>query len=213
MSYLLFWSLKRRLFLYLSRVFRNLEFETTDPIQAKDGVSRLWRAGEEYYKYQGKEYKGDVVGGNSASNILNTALRYCSGKGVDVGCGGWPFPGAVGIDNEDELNAFNFGPHDNLDFVFSSHCLEHIADWQQALRHWVSRLRAGGTLFLYLPHQDMLLWRPGSPWVSAPGGHQWSPTFRVLEEFLQTSNMEIIGGDSEMDNHYSFHIIARKKPL
>lgn len=211
LTYLLFWSVKRRFFLILSCVFRKMDFDTTDPVQAGDGVRRLWRAGEEYYVYQNEEYKGDVVGGNSASNILDTASRYCSGSGVDVGCGGWPFPGAVGIDNENELNAFNFGPHNNLDFVFSSHCLEHIADWQEALAHWISRLKIGGTLFLYLPHHDMLLWRPESPWVSGPGGHQWSPTFNVLEEFLKTLNTDIIAGEAEMDKHYSFYIVARKK--
>jgi tRNA A58 N-methylase Trm61 len=29
-----------------------------------------------------------------------------------------------------------------------------------ALEHWISRLKPGGVLFLYLPHPDQRYWRP-----------------------------------------------------
>ena len=51
-------------------------------------------------------------------------------------------------------------PHADLDFIFSSHCLEHLADPIAALEHWKESLRPGGVLFLYLPHPDMEYWRP-----------------------------------------------------
>ena len=51
-------------------------------------------------------------------------------------------------------------PEGEWDYVFSSHCLEHLPNYVEALLHWKSRIRPGGTLFLYLPHPDMKYWRP-----------------------------------------------------
>ena len=58
-----------------------------------------------------------------------------------------------------EYDALNF-PYDNLDYVFSSHCLEHLYDWVDVLDLWTSRLKSGGTLFLYLPDYSQVYWRP-----------------------------------------------------
>jgi predicted SAM-dependent methyltransferase len=47
-----------------------------------------------------------------------------------------------------------------VDYIFSSHCLEHLPHWVDALDHWSSRLKSGGTLFLYLPHRSQEYWKP-----------------------------------------------------
>lgn len=39
------------------------------------------------------------------------------------------------------------------DAVFSSHCLEHIPDWRNALRDWFRVLRVGGHMVIAVPHQ------------------------------------------------------------
>ena len=43
----------------------------------------------------------------------------------------------------------------SMDYVFSSHCLEHIENDWQALREWWRVLKSGGYLVLYLPHRDV----------------------------------------------------------
>jgi predicted SAM-dependent methyltransferase len=47
-----------------------------------------------------------------------------------------------------------------LDYVFSSHCLEHLYDWVTVLDYWTFKLKSGGTLFLYLPDYSQEYWRP-----------------------------------------------------
>ncbi len=166
--------------------------------------------GERYYAYKGELYPAYLHEGNAGSFIREKALAYCTGSGIDVGANEWPFPGAEAIDDSPEENALNLDrfAEASLDFVYSSHCLEHIAEWQSALNLWVSKIRPGGTLFLYLPHESMLLWRPGGPWVG--GAHKWSPTHDAVVDHLTQCGMEIVESNSGRDGYWSFHICARK---
>jgi SAM-dependent methyltransferase len=49
---------------------------------------------------------------------------------------------------------------ENLDFIFSSHCLEHVPDWVGTLDYWSTKLKVGGTLLIYLPDYSQKYWRP-----------------------------------------------------
>lgn len=111
------------------------------------------------FEYRGHLYPDYLRRGNAAQFILPTALQFCVGRGLDVGCGRWPLPGAAGIDVQTGGDAMNL-PAGPFDFIFSSHCLEHLPDAVGAVEHWRDRLKPGGTLFLYLPHPDMEYWRP-----------------------------------------------------
>lgn len=101
--------------------------------------------------------------GNAAQFAIPYAKYYCSGIGYDIGCmkPEWAFPGSMPIDI-----AFNDGydamhlPKTNVDYIFSSHCLEHIPNWVDVLEYWYNILKPGGILFLYLPHYDQEYWRP-----------------------------------------------------
>ena len=66
---------------------------------------------------------------------------------------------AVGVDLKTggDANAVPRGP---WDYVFSSHCLEHLQNPVFTLEHWQANIKPGGVLFLYLPHPDMVYWRP-----------------------------------------------------
>lgn len=122
------------------------------------------------YEYRGALYPDYLKRGNACRFIVPTALEFCKGAGVDVGAGRWPFPGAVPVDpyaggpQMDGCCATDLplGPHPGgaWDYVFSSHCLEHLPDPVRALEHWRDRLRPGGCLFLYLPHPAMRYWNP-----------------------------------------------------
>ena len=111
------------------------------------------------FTYDGELYPDYLRGGNACQFIAPTALHFCSGRGLDVGCGKWPLAGAVPVDLCNGGDATNL-PDGEWDYLFSSHCLEHLVDPVRALEHWRERLKPGGVLFLYLPHPDMGYWRP-----------------------------------------------------
>lgn len=82
--------------------------------------------------------------------------------GVDVGAKRreWAYPGAICVDSsfDDGFHARNLPYAGSLDYIFSSHCLEHIHNWKQVIEYWYSCLTDGGILFLYLPHPDNEYW-------------------------------------------------------
>lgn len=75
--------------------------------------------------------------------------RYTQGRGVDVGCGDDP------LTEDCERWEIERGPlTGKYDWVYSSHCLEHITHPRAALRRWWSCIRPGGYLILSVPHRD-----------------------------------------------------------
>lgn len=123
------------------------------------------------FEYRGRLYPEFLKHGGAMRFVLPIAEQFCSGVGVDVGCGRWPFPGALPVDLQhgNDGMALPAGP---FDYVFSSHCLEHLPNPVAALEHWKSRLKPGGVLFLYLPHPDMTYWLPQH---CRKHLHQWPP--------------------------------------
>lgn len=110
--------------------------------------------------YGGELYPDYLKNGNGMQFIEPTARQFCKGKGVDVGAGKWPLPGALPVDAK-QFNHATFLPRGPWDFIFSSHCLEHLIDPVAALEHWRDRLKKDrGVVFLYLPHPDQKYWRP-----------------------------------------------------
>ncbi|HUI30972.1 MAG TPA: methyltransferase domain-containing protein [Candidatus Acidoferrales bacterium] len=175
-------------------------------------LTRVTLNGEIYHKYRGELYPDYLNHGNARSSITDLALKWCVGKGIDVGADEWPLPGAIPIQNDPKQNAYklDFLDDGSLDYVFSSHCLEHLENWQDALRLWIRKLKLGGILFLYLPHKSMRLWNPRGPWVSSM--HKWKPSIEVLLPFLKSNHIEVINYNSGRDAYWSFHIIGKRKP-
>lgn len=117
----------------------------------------------EVVEHDNKIYPKFQTNGNAARFAMPFAKEVLSGKGLDIGCNRaeWAYPGAKMIDLkiEDEWHAFNL-PDEEYDYIFSSHCLEHIPDWVGALNYWGKHLKPGGIMFLYLPHYSQTYWRP-----------------------------------------------------
>ena len=175
----------------------------------KAQVRRIEKDGEVFYRYKRDLYPEYLKKGNAVSFILDKTKEFCSGKGIDIGAGEWPLSGAIPVRNEGQQNAYKLNFLDgSLDYVFSSHCLEHLDRWQDALRLWIRKLKTNGVLFLYLPHKSMRLWHPGGPWVG--DDHKWIPIYKVINKFLIDTGMEIVEYNPEKDRYYSFHIIAKK---
>jgi SAM-dependent methyltransferase len=111
------------------------------------------------FEYRGQKYPEYLKLGNAMQFIAPTALQFCKGRGLDIGAGKWPLPGAIPVELSDGQDA-NGLPEGEYDFAFSSHCLEHLVNPVAAVEHWKTRLKPGGVIFLYLPHPEMTYWRP-----------------------------------------------------
>ena len=145
--------------------------------------------------------------GNSAQYAIPFAKKFCQGVGYDIGCNRleWAFPGAQAIDLQfaDEWDAYNL-PEGEVDYVFSSHCLEHLTNWVDALDYWTSKLKRGGTLFLYLPHYSQEYWRP---WNNRKHIHSFVP--ETIYDYMTDRNYKYIF-HSEKDLLNSFMIVGEK---
>ena len=172
------------------------------------GMARRWidrRAGLRYY-HVSAEYPGYLHRGEAAAFCLYHAKRFCAGAGVDVGAGRWPFPGARAVEDNPEENAYRLKAADgSQDFVFSSHCLEHLENWREALLEWRRVLKPGGVLYLYLPHPACRMWRP-----DVLPHHVWQPEPDALPAHLAGIGFEIVESSQFPDAYLSFYVVARK---
>lgn len=174
------------------------------------GVRKVMLPSGLHHHYRGDDYPDYLNHGDACSFIREKALQYCSGRGIDVGAGEWPLPGAIPVREEQRQNAYALDafPDSSLDFVFSSHCLEHLERWQSALELWIRKVKPGGHLFLYLPHESMKLWRRAGPWVGLR--HEWIPTWQALVPFLRARGVEVLDYDRGRDAYWSFYIVGRR---
>lgn len=87
--------------------------------------------------------------------------RYLQGEGLDIGYRGDVKDAepvthkAIGIDLDyDNYDGVTLPFQDNSqDFVYSSHCLEHIMDNEQAVQEWFRVVKENGYLIIVVPHQ------------------------------------------------------------
>jgi SAM-dependent methyltransferase len=153
------------------------------------------------FEYRGERYPEYLKTGNACRFITPAALQFCQGSGLDVGAGPWPLPGALPVELRDGGDAMSL-PDGQFDYVFSSHCLEHLVNPVTALEHWKTRLKPGGVLFLYLPHPDMTYWRPQT---CRKHLHQWWPKdMAALVSDLGFKNVI----HSERDIAWSFSVVG-----
>lgn len=154
------------------------------------------------YVYRGRRYPEYLRHGNAAQFIAPTALQFCRGIGLDVGAGAWPLPGSIPVDLRDGGDALAL-PEGRFDYVFSSHCLEHLSNPIAALEHWRTRLVSGGALFLYLPHPEMEYWRPQH---CRKHLHSWAPS-QMAGILNDLGYFDVLHG--ERDLAWSFAVVGR----
>lgn len=158
------------------------------------------------YDYKGKIYPDYLKTGNAQAYIEKVALHFCRGNGLDIGgFDDWSLTGATSINILDTslYDAFKL-PEKIYDYIFSSHCLEHLNDYVSALKYWTEHIKWGGVLFLYLPHPDMEYWQPQN---NRKHLHQFYPEpMKKLLEDIGFSNVLISGRDM----YWSFSVIGIK---
>ena len=159
----------------------------------------------EYVTFGGEDYPSYEAEGNASQFAMPFAKKWCHGKGLDIGCNRseWAYPGAkmIDLDIEDEWSAFHL-PDEKYDYIFSSHCLEHLPDWVGALNYWCTRLKKDGIMFLYLPHYSQKYWRP---WNNRKHVNILTPEI-MYDYFTETGwkNVQVSGTDL---NH-SFYVVG-----
>lgn len=148
--------------------------------------------------------------GFAAKYAFPFAEEVCTGTGLDIGCNRteWSFPGSIPIDpcidkNYDALNLPDIG---QVDYIFSSHMLEHVPNWVEVLEYWSTKIKSGGTLFLYLPHWEQKYWRP---WHNRRHIHIFKPEI-FKEYFKSRSNLWTNVFVSERDLYHAFMVMAEK---
>jgi SAM-dependent methyltransferase len=79
------------------------------------------------------------------------------GRGIDIGCGPDPVtPDARRFDLADgDANVASQFVKEQFDFVYSSHCLEHMHDPRRTILDWWKLVKPGGHLFVLVPDEDL----------------------------------------------------------
>lgn len=92
--------------------------------------------------------------------------RYFVGDGIDVGAG----PDGLGryygmFPGMRQVRGWDLGDGDaqylasaadaSYDFLHSSHCLEHLMDPHESLKHWLRVVKPGGYLVVTVPDEDL----------------------------------------------------------
>ena len=148
--------------------------------------------------------------------------KYTEGNGLDLGAGqgkirlealGIDF-GSNGIAWVGDVTDLHWFKDNVLDYVFSSHCLEHVIDDSAVLREWMRAIKPGGYIILYLPDDEEF----DNTEMVANGEHKHVYTLTSLMELLANVRLEIIkcvkhtGPVEGYPEHsaYSLLAIARK---
>lgn len=83
--------------------------------------------------------------------------RIFCGNGIDIGCGDDPItPDAKRFDTDDgDANLISQYVSDTFHYVFSAHCLEHMACPFAALQEWWKLVETDGYLYVVVPDEDL----------------------------------------------------------
>ena len=139
-------------------------------------------------KYKGETYPDFQSKGFAAKFAFPFAQQVCVGYGFDIGCNRpeWAYVDRNGMSAtmidpvlDSRYDAMHLPSGKMADYIFSSHCLEHIDNWVTALEYWHSKLKTGGVLCLYLPDYSQKYWRP---WNNRKHVHYFTPN--VIKDYL-----------------------------
>jgi len=132
---------------------------------------------------------------------FNQVISYTRGVGIDIGCGlskvhsaaigidfqlgtkdfGYPFGANIKVHKNNHSLYFPWFSSESLDFVFTSHCLEHFSHPEIIIEESFRVLKAGGFLVIVLPDTRFYPVRGSS---AANPDHEWDPYPEVLMDIV-----------------------------
>ena len=106
--------------------------------------------------------------------------KVFKGKGIDIGCGNDPILDNVERFDIEDGDANQIGKYvkKQFDFVFSSHCLEHMKNPYHTIQQWWSLVKDNGYLYLIVPDEN--LYEHGHFPSKHNTDHKW--TFSLLKQ-------------------------------
>lgn len=157
-------------------------------------------------------------------------VPYTRGRGLDLGCGTCKaFPHFIGIDNlkdkelfgnpiKPDITADVTSPKDlglfaeeGMDFVFSSHVLEHVVDYKATLALWWSKVKVGGFMVLLLPHKDLYP-NIGTDGANPDHKHDFMPD-DIVSAMKSIGSWNLVRNEVRAENdEYSFLQVYRRLP-
>lgn len=128
--------------------------------------------------------------------------KYCNGEGLDIGYGADIIvPGCSGWDlRNGDAQYLNGIEDESFDFVYSSHCLEHMVDVRISLKNWYRVVKKGGYLIIAIPHRDLYekkkrlpsRWNMDHKHMFLIGKEEYPDTLDIVEEIKNSlSNYDI----------------------
>lgn len=153
--------------------------------------------------------------GNEATKTRETwgpeIIQILSGKGLDIGAGADPIAPTARVFDLQHGDAGRIDEYvDELfDYVFSSHCLEHMHDPPDALRRWWGLVRPGGHLILIVPEET--LYEQGF-WPSI-FNEDHKATFRLTLETWSPVSFQVQGLVDSLDGVASQSLLVQDEGL
>ena len=177
-------------------------------------------------------WKIDAPQGNEAAKVKYDIVPYTRGVGLDIGCGMYKvYPHFIGVDNRkqwgDELSPadeyairlnidvqcdaedLSIFTSNSMDFVFSSHLLEHMEDPKKVLRGWWRVIKPGGYLILYLPHAEFYP-KVGEEGANPDHKHDFLPEDIASIMYEINGFNLVVNEDRNDDQEYSFYQVYEK---
>lgn len=163
--------------------------------------------------------------GDETAKIRWELVPYTRGKGLDIGCGPYKaFPHFIGVDNKKDVELFKiqFMPDvvaeatdlstfadGGMDFIYSSHTLEHIENTRATLQEWWKKIKVDGHLILYLPHKKLYP-NIGTKNANPDHKHDFMPQ-EIVEHMKQLGSWDLLRNeDRDQDEEYSFFQVYKK---
>jgi len=139
--------------------------------------------------FNGKFYPALQSDGNAMQFAIPTFKKLIpeDWRGYDIGCNRpeWAYPGAEIIDPEiNNYHAMRL-PVKMVDFIVSSHMLEHfVGRFQDVIEFWLTKIAPGGLICLYLPNFD---YQKYWAWGNKKHVHYLSPG--IMNEYCEYLHM------------------------
>lgn len=161
--------------------------------------------------------------GNEAAKIAPLIVPYTRGRGLDIGCGQYKaFPHFIGVDSGKDYGRpvtdittdagdLTMFVDASMDFVFSSHVLEHTVDPLTVLNEWWRVIKVGGHLVLYLPDKRAYP-NIGKEGANPDHKHDFLP-YEIMKMMRKLGAWTQLEDEYRNDGtEYSFFQVYRKEP-